>query len=249
MNHRITLLGVPIDAVTQREAVDRIKEFLASDKQHHVMTPNSEMLVMASKNKAFTILLRSTSLNIPDSAGLLLGARMTNQKLPERVTGVDTVAQLCNELDATQSVFLLGAEEGIAAAAADNLQQQNPNITIAGSYAGSPLPEDAAKIVEMINLAKPQLLLVAYGAPSQDFWIYDYLSRMPSVKVAMGVGGTFDFLAGRIKRAPSIFRSVHLEWLWRLVLQPSRIGRIFNAVVVFPLLVFFTNNSTTKNTH
>lgn len=246
MSSRVYLLGIPLDPVTQKQAVQRLLEFLQSKKQHHVMTPNSEMLVMATKNKAFSILLNSTSVNLPDSAGLLLGARMTKQVLPERVTGVDTVLQLCRELDASQPVFLLGAEEGIAAAAAANLQKQNPNIQIVGTYAGSPLPEDAYTIVEMINKAKPALLLVAYGAPAQDFWIYDYLSRMPSVKVAMGVGGTFDFLSGRVRRAPKIIQKLYLEWLWRLILQPSRIGRILQAVFVFPLLLLLFDNQEVK---
>ena len=210
------------------------------------MPPNSEMLVEASKNKAFSILLHSTSLNLPDSAGLLLAARMTNQHLPERVTGVDTVRQLLQELDESKPVFLLGAAEGIAEVVAKKCKMHNAKLQIVGTHAGSPLPEDAAEIVEKINQAQPVLLLVAYGAPSQDFWIYDYLSRLPSVKVAMGVGGTFDFLAGTVKRAPKFLQILHLEWLWRLVQQPSRIGRILNAVVVFPFLVLLTNNRGAK---
>ena len=234
---RISLLGVPIDAVTQKEAVAQIRAMLSKQGQHHVMTPNSEMLVEAHRNRPFHLLLQKTSLNLPDSAGLLWAVRWTGQHLPERVTGVDTVQALCEELAEQDPVFLLGAAEGIAARAAKKLQEKNPKLRIAGTYAGSPREEDAAAITQRIHASGAKLLLVAFGAPKQDMWIDRHLARMPNVHVAMGIGGTFDFLAGTQKRAPSFLRSLRLEWIWRLLLQPSRIGRIFTAVVKFPLLI------------
>lgn len=234
---RVHLLGVAIDAVTAGEAIVRIRSFLAGSTQHHVMTPNSEMLVEASKNESFRNLLNRSALNIPDSAGLLWAARHTHQHLPERVAGVDTVERLCKELGGTHPVFLLGAGEGVAARAADVLKKRNPGLNVVGTYAGSPREADAAGIIDRINAVAPHLLLVAYGAPAQDEWIDRHLSELPSVKVAMGVGGTFDFIAGVQKRAPAFFRSLHLEWLWRVIREPKRIGRIFKAVVVFPFLI------------
>lgn len=234
---QVHLLGVRIDAVTAGQAIARIRSFLQGNTQHHVMTPNSEMLVEASENESFKHLINRSSLNIPDSAGLLWAARHTGQFLPERVTGVDTVERLCTELDVSHPVFLLGAGEGIAERAADVLKKRNPNLNVVGMFAGSPRDADAEGIIKRINEAQPRLLLVAYGAPAQDEWIDKHLSRLPSVKVAMGVGGTFDFIAGVQKRAPNIFRSLHLEWLWRVIREPKRIGRIFRAVVVFPFLI------------
>lgn len=235
---RVTILGVPVDALTGQQAVVRIREYLASTAQHHVMTPNSEMLVAASKDPVFHALLNRASLNIADSAGMLWAARHTGQHLPERVTGVDTVQALCMELDARSPVFLLGAGEGVAAQAASILQQRNPQLTIAGAYAGSPRTEDALAIIKRINESGATLLLVAYGAPAQDMWIDEHLKELPGVRVAMGVGGTFDFITGKQQRAPLIVRNLHLEWLWRLVREPRRIGRIVNAVIIFPLLVW-----------
>ncbi|MCF7844652.1 MAG: WecB/TagA/CpsF family glycosyltransferase [Kiritimatiellales bacterium] len=242
----INLLGVPIDRVTSHEAVDLLLQFLESGRlkrffhmggQHHVMTPNSEMLVEATRDKHFKKILQSTSLNIPDSVGLLYMARVMGQKFPERVTGVDTVTKLFKKMKDHHPVFLLGAAEGVAAKAATKLKKMNPQLHIVGTHAGNPSDKDADEIIAKINKAKPHLLLVAFGAPQQDLWIAKHLYSIPSVRVAMGVGGTFDFITGRQKRAPLWMRKAGLEWLGRLIRQPTRVGRIFKAVVVFPYLV------------
>ena len=234
---RISLLGVPLDALTMQQAVARLREMLTGAASCHVMTPNSEMLVEASRNAAFKALLNRTALNVPDSAGLLWMARWTGQRLPERVAGVDLVQRLCAELDTSFSVFLLGGAPGVAEKAAEILRASNPQLHIAGTYAGSPSDADVPAIIDRINAAKPHLLLVAYGAPKQDLWIDKHLRNLPSVRVAMGVGGTFDFLAGTRKRAPVFFQQLSLEWLWRLGREPRRLKRIVTAVVVFPWLV------------
>lgn len=234
---RVVLLGVPIDALTRAEAVSRVCSMLAGTTQNHVMTPNNEMLVEASKNQPFHALLHRTALNIPDSTGLLWAARWTRQRLPERVTGIDTVTGVCAVLGADTPVFLLGAGEGVAQKAATVLQSRNPRLVIAGTYAGSPNPADAAEIVRRVNDSGAKLLLVAYGSPAQDLWIDAHRREMPSVRVAMGIGGTFDFLAGTKQRAPMWMRSSGLEWLYRFLQEPSRWRRMWKAVIVFPLMV------------
>ncbi len=201
------------------------------------MTPNNEMLVEASKNHAFHALLNRTALNLPDSTGLLWAAGWTDQRLPERVTGIDTVTDLCAVIDDATPVFLLGAGEGVAERAASALRSRNPRLVIAGTFAGSPKPEDVADIVRRVNESGAKLLFVAYGSPAQDLWIDAHLKEMPSVHVAMGIGGTFDFLAGTKQRAPAWMRSLGLEWLYRFIQEPSRWRRMWNAVVVFPWLV------------
>ncbi|MDA1209359.1 MAG: WecB/TagA/CpsF family glycosyltransferase [bacterium] len=236
MPSRVHLLGIPLDPVTADEAISCIQDLL-EEGQHHIMTPNSEMLVAAKKDVEFHSILNTTSLNIPDSIGLVWMARLMGQKLPERVTGVDTVTRLCSQLDERHPVFLLGGGSGVGRGASEVLLARNPDLRIAGTFAGSPRDEDSEAIIAIINKAEPHLLLVAYGSPAQDKWIAKHIKSMPSVRVAMGVGGTFDFLAGNTKRAPVLFQKLGLEWLWRLVLQPSRIGRIFTAVVVFPFMV------------
>jgi N-acetylglucosaminyldiphosphoundecaprenol N-acetyl-beta-D-mannosaminyltransferase len=234
---RVVLLGVPIDPVTRAGAVARIRAMLGGTGRCHVMTPNNEMLVEARRNGPFRALLNRTALNVPDSTGLLWAARWANRPLPERVPGVDTVQSLCAGLDGSVGVFFLGAAPGVAERAAAALRAANPLLRVAGAYAGSPRPDEAKDIVDRINASGASLLLVAYGAPAQDLWIDAHLAEMPSVKVAMGVGGTFDFLAGTKKRAPAWMRSLGLEWLYRFAKEPSRWRRMWNAVVVFPWLV------------
>jgi N-acetylglucosaminyldiphosphoundecaprenol N-acetyl-beta-D-mannosaminyltransferase len=233
----ISLLGVRIDAVSMAEAVLQLHAWLKGYDQKHVMTVNNEMLVEATKNVEFRGVLQSTALSVADSTGVVLAASFTGQKLPGRVPGVDLVQQLCASLDASTPVFFLGAAPGVAERAAEQLKKQNPQLKIVGIISGSPKPEKASGIVQTINQSGAHLLFVAFGAPNQDLWIRQYLHDMPGVRIAMGVGGTFDFLAGNVKRAPGWMRSVGLEWLWRLLLQPSRFGRIVRAVIVFPWLV------------
>lgn len=232
----VQIFGVKIAAVTMAEALRMAREMLRGGK-HHIMTPNSEMLVRAESDDVFRSLLNQTDLNIPDSAGLLWAAKHTGQTLPERVAGVDFVTKLCMGVESSHPVFLLGGKPGVAEKAAQTLMQKNSKLRIAGTFAGSPRAEDASAIIKRINESGAHILLVAYGAPAQDFWINRHLMNFTTVRVAVGVGGTFDFLAGTVKRAPKLFRKAGLEWLWRLLLQPWRIGRIFTATVRFPLLV------------
>lgn len=234
---RIALLGIPIDAVTRAQAVERLQVMLVSQTQHHVMTPNSEMLVAAQKDGHFRQVLKRSDLNLPDSQGIVWMAAYTGQVIPERVTGVDTVIAFCTTLTEADSIFLLGAAPGVAESAAVALVHRNPRLKIAGAFSGSPRESDALSIVEQINAASPRILFVAYGAPVQDMWISKHLKDLPSVRIAMGVGGTFDFLAGVKKRAPYLLQRLGCEWLWRLVREPRRLPRILNAVLVFPWLV------------
>lgn len=234
---RVSLVGIPIDPVSMDQAVTRILRLLESHRQHHVITPNSEMLVEAARNREFRRVLQGGSLNIPDSAGLLLLARLTRQRIPHRVTGTDCMQELCRVLTQEHPVFLLGARPGVAERVATALRERNPRLKIAGVYSGSPREVDAPDIIARINASNPAVLFVAYGAPAQELWINRYLHSLTSVRVAMGVGGAFDFVAGVQKRAPEFFRRSGLEWVWRLIRQPSRIVRIWNAVAVFPFLV------------
>src|SRR5205085_111300 len=147
------------------------------------------------------------------SIGLIWMARWTGQRLPQRVAGVDTVMRLCAQLGPEHPVYLLGAAPEVAEAAAAALRRMNPHLAVAGTFSGSPREGDAPNIIQRVRDAAPHLLLVAFGAPAQDVWIDEYLRELPSVRVAMGVGGTFDFLAGKRKRSPLFLQRLGLEWL------------------------------------
>jgi N-acetylglucosaminyldiphosphoundecaprenol N-acetyl-beta-D-mannosaminyltransferase len=158
--------------------------------------------------------------------------------LIERVTGIDLVQKICDSSANTDiKIFLLGAEEGIAKKTKKILTKKHPNLQIVGTYAGNPSLEDEKYIIEKINKANPEILFVAYGAPKQEMWISRNLKKLKSVKIAIGVGGTFNFISGKRKRAPRLMQNLGLEWLYRLIQQPSRVKRIFNAAIKFPIII------------
>ena len=164
-------------------------------------------------------------------------AKLTGQKLPSRVTGTDCFQLLCKELGPDYPVFLLGGAPGIAESAAEILKSRNPRLKIAGTFVGTPTDADASEIIARINASLAAVLFVAFGAPKQELWISKHLSSFTSIRMAMGIGGAFDFVVGKRKRAPRVLQVLGLEWVWRLIQEPRRFRRIWNAVVVFPSLV------------
>ena len=217
------MLGVRVDDVTEAEAAAEVRRLIQSGGCHQVVTPNAEFVVRARRDPAFLKALNAAALAVPDGAGLLLAGRLLGTPLRQQVTGTDLVVRLA-ELGAAEGyrLFLLGAAEGVAAEAARRLQARFPGLQIAGTYAGSPRPGDEDAIVERIRAASPvHVLLVAYGAPAQDLWIARNLPRL-GVGVAIGVGGAFDFVSGRVPRAPAWLRRAGFDWLYRLARQPWR---------------------------
>lgn len=236
--HSITILGVRVDDVTLNEALDQIEAFIAAQMPHQVVTVNPEFVMAAQRNAPFAAVLRNAALAVPDGVGLNLVAHWQKQPLRGRVPGVD----LCERLAVLSAqkgyrIFLLGAAPGVAEQTARMLQQRFPGIQIVGCYAGSPRPEDEAAIHHHIRAAQPDILLVAYGAPAQELWIARNQPVL-GVPVAIGVGGTFDELAGVVQRTPQWVQRIGLKWLHRLIQQPWRIKRIYTAVVCFPLAVW-----------
>lgn len=234
----ITILGVRIDDVTMEEAITTIARFIHVGSPHHVVTINPEFVMTAQQQPEFRAVLNCADLAVPDGVGLKLVAHRIGQPLRGRVPGVELCERLAQLSAATGCrLYLLGAAPGVVEAAAAVLAQRFPGVVIAGCYAGSPRTDDEAAIRERICAAHPDVLLVAYGSPAQDLWI---ARNQPTIQVpvAIGVGGTFDYLSGRIVRAPRIVRRAGLEWLFRLIRQPWRWRRIWTAAVRFPLAVW-----------
>lgn len=223
---RIRILGLPVSAVTYAEWLELIDTWVQSGVAHHVCTINPEMIMIAQKDPNFYNILSRADLTVPDGVGLLWAARRKGTPLPERVTGSDGVPLIASEAAKRGwRVFLLGAAPGVAEKAAAVLRERHPALQIAGVYSGSPAPDEEDAIVERVNASDADILFVAYGAPEQDKWIARNLPRL-QVKMAMGVGGSLDFVAGVIPRAPHSFQRLGLEWLYRLYLQPKRIIRM-----------------------
>jgi len=242
----IRLLGVRVDDVTIDEAAARIAHWIEQGGPHQLVTVNPEFVMEAQRNAAFRATLEHAGLAVPDGAGLLLAARWRRRPLRARVPGVELIERIAAE-GAVRGwrFFLLGAAPGVAEQAAAHLAARYPGLKIAGCFAGSPHPADAAEIVKRIQAGQPDILLVAYGHPAQDLWIAEHQSEL-RVPVAIGVGGTFDYLSGRVPRAPLALRRTGLEWFYRLVRQPRRWRRIWTAVVEFPFAVLL-NGDRLKN--
>lgn len=239
MSDSTWVLGVRVDNVTEEEALARIAAFVAEGGPHQVVTVNPEFVVVARDTPAFRAVLNGADLALADGVGLLWASRLLGQPLRARLPGVDMVVRICERAAALgQRVYLLGGGEGVAAAAAQRLQRLVPGLKVAGWYAGSPRDEEAPEIVARIRAAAPQVLFVAFGAPAQELWIARH-GRELGVPVMMGVGGSFDYLSGRVARAPRWMRRLGLEWLFRLVRQPWRLRRQITRLPRFALLALW----------
>lgn len=230
---RISILGIPVDNITEDEALVQIHGWITARTPQQICTVNPEFVMAAQHSRVFWRVLQTAALNTPDGFGLLLVARLRRTPFRARVTGIALTERIaCEAAHHGWSLFLLGAAPGVAADAAATLCARYPGLTVAGCYAGSPRPEDEAQIRRLIGVARPDLLLVAYGHPAQELWIARNQTLL-GVPVAIGVGGTFDEITGRVPRAPIWMHRLGLKWLYRLITQPWRWRRIVTAVPVF----------------
>ncbi len=231
---KVYILGIPVDRTDMEGALARAAALLDTIGTSTVYTPNSEMVVNAVNDKGFMEILKSADLMVPDGIGLVLASRIYGRPLPERVTGFDLMTRILEMLDQKRgSVYLLGGRPGIARRAADNISKRFRGLEIKGTFHGYFNDEDVLGIVERINSSGAEVLFVALGSPKQEMWIDSNRKRL-NVRLAMGVGGSFDVLAGEVTRAPVFFRKTGLEWFYRLVTQPSRAARM----LALPVFVF-----------
>ncbi len=211
-----------VDCVTMAEAIDRCLRFLKTAGQHQVVTVNPEFVMLAQRDAPFRSAIRNASLVVPDGAGIVWAMRRQGIANVARVTGIDLMQELCARAAHLQvPVFLLGAAPGIAAKAAATLQRDIPGLTIAGTAVGSPDPKQAPALCTQIRASGAGLLFVAFGCPAQDFWIQQYQAET-GARVAIGVGGSFDYISGEVTRAPLWVQRLNLEWCYRLLRQPWR---------------------------
>ena len=228
------LLGVKIDNVDMDEVLKKVEIFFTDGRQHHIVTPNPEIIILAQKDKEFEKILNGADLSLPDGIGTIWASKFFGEPLKGRITGVDLTEKLLVPHN-LKRIFLLGGRKG----AAEKISKKFSNIT--------GFSEKIDEAIKLINELKPNILFVALGAPKQEKWIYYNMAKMPSVKVAIGVGGAFDFISGKTWRAPKFLRRMGLEWFWRLFLQPWRIKRIYNATIKFPYLILLSKLHT--NSH
>lgn len=233
---KIDVLGVAFDNLTMDEAVERAWTVMNERRAAYVVTPNPEIVMRCRADAEAKAAVDGAALTIPDGIGVIYGARMLNTPLKEKIPGIDFTSKLLERMAGEgRCVFLFGSKPGVAEAAAERLRAQYPGLRVAGTNDG--YFTDDAPIVEKINAAAPDLLLVCLGAPKQEKWMH---ARAPQLDVGLmiGAGGSLDVFAGTAERAPEGWRKAGLEWLYRLLREPSRIGRMM-ALPEFLLTVPF----------
>ncbi len=226
MSKKTHVLGVPFDAVTMEQAVAKAKKMLAEEGQHFICTPNPEIVMEAQKDKELMDILHEADMVIPDGIGVVWASKYSEIRLKERVAGYDLTQNLMAELAATgETFYFFGGAPGVASTAARMMMKKYPGLKVVGVHNGYFDEKEEKKIIQDIKTKSPSILLVGLGAPKQEKWIYDNI-RLVRAKVAIGVGGSFDVMAGNVKRAPKIFQKLGLEWFHRLITQPTRWRRM-----------------------
>lgn len=221
MLQKVDVLGVGIT----NESEEKILEYLLLSykhtvKKYYIVTPNPEILIYAYGHPAYKIILNEAKIALPDGVGVFLASALMGHRLAERITGVDFMEEICKRsIDWPKRIGFLGGRGGVAERTAECLKRKYPWIEVA--FVGEEWEDLKSKVKSQKLDTKIDILFVAFGHPKQEEWIYENLDKLP-VKVAMGVGGAFDYISGRVQRAPFMIRAIGLEWLFRLIREPWR---------------------------
>ena len=236
---KTNVLGVRFDEVTLDDAVSRVMEYLDDEGfARTVVTPNPEMVMAAARDAEFRDILNLSSLCVPDGIGVVIASKILGGGLTNRVAGVELIEALFAHLAYQRrmcTVYLLGGKPGVAERAGIKLEQSYASVRVVGACDGYFETERERLIAEEVGAAAPDILLVGLGFPKQERFI-DRNRAVMGAKVSIGCGGSLDVFAGEVGRAPKALRMLGLEWLYRLVRQPSRIRRMW-ALPMFVLLV------------
>ncbi len=221
----VKVLGVRIDKVNQEEAYSQFLNLFNNGSCSAIYTPNPEIIMKACEDDELKSVISDADLVIPDGIGVIYASKILDLGLEERVPGIEFMERMlifCN--NSSRSIFLLGGKPDIARKAGEAIQKKYPKIEISGYNDGYFKDSDELKIIDKINEAKPDILFVALGAPKQEKWISRH-KKILNTSVAIGVGGSLDVWSGYARRAPKLFIDLNLEWLYRIIRHPSRIGR------------------------
>lgn len=235
----VKILGVPVHPLTMNESVAVLEEKLQKKEQAFVVTANAEIIMMCQQDKEYnTIVSEKADLVLPDGAGAVWAGRYLGNEVPERVAGFDLYNQLLKlSADKGYKAYFFGGAPGVAEAAKNKAEELYPGVQIVGCRNGYFTEAEEEAIIKEINDAAPDMLFVALGAPKQEKWLVKYRNQLKP-RVLMGIGGSFDVLAGKMERAPKWMQEASLEWAFRLYKQPSRFMRML-ALPKFVLKVIF----------
>lgn len=235
----VKILGVPVHPLTMNESVAVLEEKLQKKEQAFVVTANAEIIMMCQQDKEYNnIVSEQADLVLPDGAGAVWAGRYLGNEVPERVAGFDLYNQLLKlSADKGYKAYFFGGAPGVAEAAKNKAEELYPGVQIVGCRNGYFNETEEEAIIKEINDATPDMLFVALGAPKQEKWLVKYRNQLKP-RVLMGIGGSFDVLAGKMERAPKWMQEASLEWAFRLYKQPSRFMRML-ALPKFVLKVIF----------
>lgn len=239
MRKTVDVLGIPVDSMTMSETVEKIGAFIEESGVHTIYTPNAEIIMAAQRDPHLRDILTNADILTADGAGVVLASKILRRRVPEKVSGVDLIHEVfkvCSRKGLR--CFLFGAKPGVAEEAAVKIVAEYPGIIVAGCRNGYFTADEEDEIINTINAANADILIVALGAPKQEKWISDHKDKL-NVKICMGVGGAIDVISGRVKLAPDFFRRNGLEWLYRLYKEPRRARRML-ALPRFMIRVFWT---------
>ncbi|QIB69137.1 WecB/TagA/CpsF family glycosyltransferase [Aminipila butyrica] len=232
-NKRIRILDVPVDMVNNEQAMEIFKGLMERPGCDLIVTPNSEIVLNATRDEELKMLIEEAGLIIPDGIGLVYASKIVGEPLRERVTGVDFLNSILAYLEETgKSVYLLGSKPAneerpsVAALAGENMQIKYPKLKIAGTHDGYFKKHQEAELVREINESGADFLCAALGAPKQEKFIYEHRQEFTNIRAGIGVGGSLDVWAGTVKRAPKFYQDHGLEWLYRFAQEPSRYKRM-----------------------
>jgi N-acetylglucosaminyldiphosphoundecaprenol N-acetyl-beta-D-mannosaminyltransferase len=227
-----TILGIPFAKLTQKEALDKLEFFLNEpDKNHIVVTPNPEGVMQSRRNPEFAEALCNADLSLADGTGIVLASFFISktEKLPERVRGVDTSFALFERLSNKKrdfTVYFLGAAQGVAQKAKENMENRFPYLKVVGLHHGFFDAEKEIEIINEINRLAPDILFVCTGMPRAEIWAAKH--KKINARITLCVGGTLDIMGGNAQLAPAFLRKIGLEWFYRLLRQPSRAARMLD---------------------
>ncbi len=223
--HFVEIMGIPFISTTMDSLIEQLDERLEAEKQTFLVTANPEILMAADRDQKYYKTIQSADFVIPDGIGILVGAKILGNSIAERLPGFDLTLGLF-KLAAQKGykIFMLGAQESTLKTAVQKVQDWHPGIQIVG-YQHGYTDVNAPEVIEAIREADPDIVLVGLGFPKQEYWIDTHKATFKK-GLFIGVGGSFDGIAGNMKRAPEIWRRLNVEWLYRLIQQPSRWRRM-----------------------
>ncbi|QSF45751.1 WecB/TagA/CpsF family glycosyltransferase [Paenibacillus tianjinensis] len=228
MGNSVSILGVPFSKLTLEETTLYLAEQIRKERSglFHLITANPEITLASQSDELLREIIRAADLVVPDGIGIVLAAKRKGEPIPERVTGYDLLLRLLEKgNERGWSFYFLGTDEQTSGQAVERISRTYPQVKLAGRHHGFFSPEEEPGIIAEIQLSKPDVLILAMGAPYSDKWLHRHKQELSGVKLVFGVGGSLDVISGKVKPAPAVWKKLNLEWAHRLLFAPVAKGQ------------------------